>query len=100
MSSDKIFVGRKDELEQFKKVLAEPQGQAVLVVGQAGMGKSMLLERMEQMVSNRKDCGVVRYLVTSKYSVEMLMERMINDAFEAAQCTEKAWDSTERQRKQ
>ncbi len=37
MADKKIFVGRKDELEQFGKVLKDPKGQAVLVVGQAGM---------------------------------------------------------------
>jgi len=36
MDAGKIFVGRKDELEQFKEVLKNPKGQAVLVVGQAG----------------------------------------------------------------
>jgi len=36
MAEGKIFVGRKDELEQFKEVLKKnPKGQAVLVVGQA-----------------------------------------------------------------
>ena len=38
MSEKKIFVGRKAELEQFKKVLEDPQGQAILVVGHRGMG--------------------------------------------------------------
>jgi len=36
MSEDKIFVGREDELKQFKKVLEDKRGQAVLVDGQAG----------------------------------------------------------------
>jgi len=31
-----IFVGRNAELEQFRKVVEDPKGQAVLVVGQAG----------------------------------------------------------------
>lgn len=39
MTTDKIFVGRKEELEQFKKVLEEPKGEAVLVVGRAEMGR-------------------------------------------------------------
>ncbi len=39
MAEERIFVGRKDELEQFVKVLEDPKGQAVLVVGQAGMGE-------------------------------------------------------------
>ena len=37
MDADKIFVGRKAELEQFKEVLKSPKGQVVLVVGQVGM---------------------------------------------------------------
>jgi len=36
MIADKIFVGRKAELEQFKKVLEGPKGQAVLLVSQRG----------------------------------------------------------------
>jgi hypothetical protein len=35
MTADKIFVGRKAELEQFKKVIEDPKDQAVLIVGQA-----------------------------------------------------------------
>jgi len=38
MAAERIFVGRYDELKQFKKVLKDPQGQAVLVVGQ-GKGR-------------------------------------------------------------
>jgi len=34
MDAEKIFVGRKAELEQFKEVLKNPKGQAVLVIGQ------------------------------------------------------------------
>lgn len=48
MAEEKIFVGRKAELEEFKKVLAEPGGQAVLVVGQAGMGKTWLINKMAE----------------------------------------------------
>lgn len=36
MAEKKIFVGRKTELKQFAKVLEDPRGQAVVVVGQAG----------------------------------------------------------------
>jgi hypothetical protein len=34
MAEERIFVGRKAELEQFRKVLEDPQGQAILAVGQ------------------------------------------------------------------
>ena len=37
MTVEKIFVGRKAELEQFKKVLEDPQGQAASVIGQSDM---------------------------------------------------------------
>ncbi len=30
MAGENIFVGRNDEIEQFKKVLEEPKGQAVV----------------------------------------------------------------------
>ena len=47
MAEGKIFVGRKDELEQFKKVLKNPKGQAVVVVGQAGMRKTWQFHTLE-----------------------------------------------------
>ncbi len=42
----KRFIGRKKELEQFTKVLEEPKGQAVIIVGAKGSGKSALLEEI------------------------------------------------------
>ncbi len=42
MPRGQIFVGRHKELDAFRRVLADPQGQAVLIVGQEGMGKTML----------------------------------------------------------
>ena len=52
MAEGKIFVDRKAELEQFKEVLKDPMGQAVLVVGQAGMGKSWLIDKSAKFVEN------------------------------------------------
>ncbi|MHC4693097.1 MAG: AAA family ATPase [Planctomycetota bacterium] len=49
MAEERIFVGRKKELEQFAKVLEDPKGQAVLVVGQAGMGKTWLVNKMAEV---------------------------------------------------
>ena len=48
MAEGTIFVGRKAELEQFKEILKNPKGQAVLVVGQVGMGKTWQNARMKQ----------------------------------------------------
>ena len=48
MSGGKIFVGRKAELEQFKKVLEDPRGQAILVVGHRGMEKIRLINKIDK----------------------------------------------------
>ena len=63
---DRPFVGRKDELRGFGEILAAPEGQAVVVVGQAGMGKTMLVNRMARLALDHPNlkCGAVRYEVT------------------------------------
>jgi predicted ATPase len=48
VSGGKIFVGRKAELEQFKKVLEDPRGQAILVVGHRGMEKIRLINKIDK----------------------------------------------------
>ena len=63
MALEKTFVGRKRELEEFKKVLEKPDGQAILVVGQAGMGKTWLINEMAEVAKKHESlkCGAVRY---------------------------------------
>jgi len=102
MDADKIFVGRKDELEQFKEVLKDRKGQAVLVVGQAAMGKSWLVNKMAEIAENHPElkCGCVRYEPTSNDSVDAMMERMMDDAFHAGDVVEGSFDNTVRRRKQ
>jgi len=102
MAEKKIFVGRKAELEQFGKALEDPQGQAVLVVGQAGMGKTWLVNKMAEVAENHPDlkCGWVRYEVTPTDSVDSTMALMMDNAFEAAQVAEGSFDGTERRLEQ
>ncbi len=102
MAAERIFVGRHAELEQFKKALENPQGQAVLVVGQAGMGKTWLVNKMAEVAENHPElkCGWVRYEVTPTDSVDSTMALMMDNAFEAAQVTEKSFDGTERRLEQ
>jgi tetratricopeptide (TPR) repeat protein len=85
MIADKIFVGRKAELEQFKKVLEDPRGQAILVVGHRGMGKTWLINKMAELAQNHPNlkCGCVRYEVTPTDSVGSTMALMMDDAYEA-----------------
>ena len=86
MAEERIFVGRKDELEKFGKILEEAKGQAVLVVGQAGMGKTWLINKMAEVAENHPElkCGWVRYEVTPTDSVDSTMALMMDEGFEAA----------------
>jgi len=96
MAEERIFVGRTKEIEQFKKVLEDRQGQAVLVVGQAGMGKTLLLNKMTKIAGSHPNlrCGFVRYAVTPTDSVDSTMSLIMDNAFETAQAKEKSFDGT------
>jgi tetratricopeptide (TPR) repeat protein/energy-coupling factor transporter ATP-binding protein EcfA2 len=102
MGAERIFVGRKAELEQFKKVLEDPYGQAILVVGQAGMGKTWLINKMADLAENHPQlqCGCVRYEVTPTDSVDSTMALMMDNAFEAAQVEESSFVGTKRRLEQ
>jgi tetratricopeptide (TPR) repeat protein/energy-coupling factor transporter ATP-binding protein EcfA2 len=102
MATQNGFVGRHAELEQFKKVLEDPKGEAVLVVGQAGMGKTWLVNRMATIAENHPDlkCGCVRYEVTPTDSVDSTMALMMDNAFEAGSVTEGSFDGTTRRLEQ
>ncbi|MGD0552642.1 MAG: tetratricopeptide repeat protein [Sedimentisphaerales bacterium] len=86
MANNEIFVGRKDELNEFTKAIENPQGQAIIVVGNRGMGKTWLVNRMAKLASDHPTlkCGFVRYEVTPTDSPDSTMSLMIDSAFEAA----------------
>jgi tetratricopeptide (TPR) repeat protein len=102
MDIENLFVGRRDELKLWEKVLADPQGQAVLVVGQQGMGKTMLVNKMADIAGAHPDlkCGYVRYEVTPTDPPETTMQLILDHAFEAANVEEGSFDLTEKRRKQ
>jgi len=102
VSGEKIFVGRKAELEQFKKVLEDPQGQAILVIGHRGMGKTWLINKMAELAQNHPNfkCGCVRYEVTPTDSVDSTMALMMDNAFEAAQIEDGSFSGTARRLEQ
>ena len=102
MAEEKIFVGRKAELEQFKEVLMDPKGQAVLVVGQTGMGKTWLINKMAEIAKSHPElkCGWVRYEVTPTDSVDSTMALMMDNAFEAASTEPGSFDRVPERKKQ
>lgn len=75
MSDTQLFVGRQPELECFRSILQDPAGQVVLVTGQAGMGKTLLVNMMADLARGHPDlkCGAMRYEVTPTDSLDGLM---------------------------
>ncbi len=102
MAEGRPFVGRKAELERFEEFLLDRAGQMAIVVGQAGMGKTWLVERMAAFAQEHSDlnCGCVRYELTSNDSPDVVMERMMDDAFRAGQVVEGSFDNTAKRREQ
>lgn len=102
MAKGDIFVGREAELEQFGKVLEDPKGQAVLVVGQVEMGKTWLVNRMAALAEEHPElkCGWVRYEVTPNDMPDSTMALMMDNAFEAAQVEAGSFDGTAQRTKQ
>ena len=82
------FVGRKDELNQWSELLAEPddKGRAAVVVGKYGMGKTWLLEQMIRTAKEQKSlqCLSVRYVMGPGESPGMILRVILEDMFQAA----------------
>lgn len=89
----RIFVGRQQELKEFEEALRKPEGQAILVVGQAGMGKSWLIEEMVARAESGTlfqcepgpECWAMSYEIRPTDSVNRIVEQIVTDACEAAQ---------------
>ena len=84
----RTFVGRKAELDQWSKLVAKgaDTGQAVVVVGKYGMGKTWLLDQMIQQ-SQQDDtyrCLAARYVMGPGESPGMILRAILEDMFQAA----------------
>jgi tetratricopeptide (TPR) repeat protein len=64
--SDALFIGRDMERQQFLEALEDPRGQAILIVGQEGMGKTALAQRMVGWARKhpRLRCSAILYEIT------------------------------------
>jgi len=82
------FAGRKHELDQWSNLLADPAagGQAVVVVGKYGMGKTWLLDQMIQKGQENKaiKCFAARYAMGPGESPGMVLRVILDDMFQAA----------------
>jgi len=82
------FVGRKQELDQWSRLLTDPapEGQAVVVVGKYGMGKTWLLDQMLQKAQEHDalKCFSARYVMAPSESPGMILRMILDDMFQAA----------------
>jgi tetratricopeptide (TPR) repeat protein len=81
------FVGRHEEREAWCRILADSDlGQAIVVVGKYGMGKTWLLDQMinDACQIPALQCAALRYSVAPGESPAMVMKMMLEDAFQAA----------------
>ncbi len=102
MAKGEIFVGRKEELAEFAKLLERPRREAVLVVRQAGMGKTWLVNRMARLSEEHPNlkCRWVRYGVTPTDGVDSTMALIMDNAFDAAHVREASLDGTPQRMRQ
>ena len=89
------FVGRRAESALWSEYLADSQGEAVLIVGTEGTGKSALIDQivLQTWLDRRFRCGYVRYDVGLHDSPESIMRYMLEDAFHAARAAAGAVDA-------
>ena len=84
----RTFVGRKQELDQWAALLANTSdvGQAIVVVGKYGMGKTWLLEHMILKAQENEAlcCFAARYVMGPGESPGMILRAILEDLFQAA----------------
>ena len=84
------------------EVLANPAGQGVVVVGNQGMGKSMLLKKLAELTTSHPElrCGAVNYEVVPSDTFESVGSLMLDDAYQAAAQTAGSFAPTDQRRRQ
>ena len=97
-----MFVGRENEIKAFMEAISRLDGQAILVCGHSGMGKTSLLNRLSEVCENNPDlkCSCVRYEITPTDSVDSIMSLVMDDMIGAANVTEGSFAGTPRRKQQ
>lgn len=95
------FVGRKDEIARFLEILEDSAGQAIVVSGQAGMGKTWLVNRLASIAEAHAElmCRATRFEVTPDDSVTSTLELILSQAKDAAESAAGLFEVTDRRRK-
>ena len=89
------FVGRRRESALWSDYLADPAGQAILIIGGEGSGKSAMFDQIIIQAWHETEfrCGYVRYDVSADDSPESILRYMMDDAFHAARASAGAVDN-------
>lgn len=95
------FVGRVDEIARFLEILKDPAGQAIVVSGQAGMGKTWLVNRLASIAEAHAEltCRTTRFEVTPDDPVTSTLELILAHAKDAAESAAGLFEVTDRGRK-
>ena len=82
-SNEAAFVGRRIELARWEEVLADPRGQAVLVVGPQGFGKTVLGGRMLKLAESHQtfDCRTETFPVTDNDTADAVAMTIMGRCF-------------------
>ena len=101
-SGSRGFYGRAEEIRLFQEAVRDPRGGAIVVVGQQGMGKTMLLDRFGEVARAMSDvrCGVVREEVTQTQNVDGVLGLLMDQAYAAGSVKEDVFSGTDQKRKQ
>ena len=95
------FFGRQSELDALREAIADDTTRAVLVVGHEGMGKSALLAQLiEGIHHDSEPWGAIFYQTFASDSVDAILERMIEDAYAAANTGAGSFGETEQRKRQ
>lgn len=81
-----IFVGRRSELAAFSRLLEKEEGRTILVEGQQGMGKSMLLKQMAAVADHHATirCGHVFFETSPTDTIDSILGWIMDSANDAA----------------
>jgi hypothetical protein len=97
-----MFVGRKQEINSIVDEIYKSEGSVVLLVGNYGMGKTAILNRLEEIAGSipTLKCSTVRCEITGTDHVDSIMALILDNLIEAAKVTEGSLASTPRRAKQ
>lgn len=97
-----MFVGRDNEIKAFVESISQPHGQAILICGHSGMGKTSLLSKLAEVCETTTDleCNHVHYEITQTDSVDSILSLVMNNMIDAANVTEGSFAGTPRRKQQ